>query len=244
MNLKSLLPGFVIVLVLLFTSCGTDEENLMLNFKLKYDNSPLIMFDEYTYPTGETFNITRFSFYISEVNLLSGGESTEVAEVEYIDLTMANIDSESSENGYNYVLRDTEGSSASEISFNIGLTDAMNNTVPADYSSNHPLALSGEYWSSWTSYIYIKIEGNIDLDGDGTLEQGVALHLGSSEVMREVQFSDLNNDGEFSLEINLKKVFENGDIYDIAANPRIHNLNQIDQANILVDNLTQSITNN
>lgn len=241
MSMKKIFYFIVAVSAIVFSSCGDDSSELTINFKLEYDGEPLVMFDEYNYPDGKTMNFTRFSFYISELNMIKDGTSSEVKDVDYIDLTMYNIDKEASEKGFDYIIRDLENIDFNGLSFNIGLTPAMNSTVPADYDSSSPLSLTSEYWLNWESYIFAKIEGNIDLDGDGSLETGVALHLGSDPILRNVQFDNMDGDSNVDILIDLKDVFDSGSIYDIETTPRIHSLSQIDQATELIDNLAQSI---
>ncbi|MBT8229803.1 MAG: hypothetical protein KJO50_06040 [Bacteroidia bacterium] len=238
--MKNLFYSIIALSALFLSSCGDDPTDLTMNFKLEYGGEPLVMFDEYSYPDGKTMNFTRFSFYISELAIIKDGNSTEIKDVDYIDLTMYNIDNEASETGYDYIIRDLEDVDFDAISFNIGLTPEMNSTVPADYNSSNPLSLSGEYWLNWESYIFAKIEGNIDLDGDGSLETGVALHLGSDPILRNIRFDNLDGDNEVDIVIDLKDVFDDGSVYDIASTPRIHSLSQIEQATELIDNLVQS----
>ncbi|NNE26105.1 MAG: hypothetical protein HKN09_04630 [Saprospiraceae bacterium] len=226
---------------LMFISCGEEEQELTLNFKLTYDGEPLVMFDNYTYPDGKTINFSRISFYISELELLSGGSSTELVDVDYIDLTMSNIDEDKSKDGYDYIIRNMDELNYDGIRFNIGLTPQMNATLPSEYDSSHPLALTSEYWVGWMSYIFAKIEGNMDFDGDGSLEQGIALHLGADAALRNIEINSLNSDNKINITLDLKDVFEQDSIYDIETTPRIHSLSHVNQTNELMDNMVKSI---
>ena len=226
---------------LMFISCGNDEQDLTINFKLTYDGEPLVLFTDYEYPSGKTINFTRVSFYLSEVELVSAGTATELIDVDYIDLTMSNIDESSSREGYDYVLRNMGELNYDGIRFNIGLTPEMNSTLPSQYDSSHPLALTSEYWVGWMSYIFAKIEGNMDFDNDGSLEQGIALHLGADAALRNIEISNLNNQENIDITIDLKDVFEQESIYDIEGTPRIHSLSHVNQTNELMDNLVRSI---
>jgi len=226
----------------MFASCGSsDIKELNINFKLEYDGEPLVFFEDVAYPDGRNFEFTRFSFYISEISLENESNSTLVKDVDYIDLTPSHSSLTAASEGYDYLLELPEKMSYQNVRFNIGLTDLQNDTKPEDYNSSSPLSLTGEYWSNWESYVYAKIEGRIDLDGDG-ISDGVALHLGSSEALRNVFLENLDSAEEVEITIDMKKVFErNGIIYDINATPRIHSLNQLDQTNILMDNLKAAI---
>ncbi len=230
-----------IVSILFFSCDNSDIDKLNINIKLEYDGAPLVFFEDVSYPDGRIFEFTRFSIYISEISLDNETNSTLIKDVDYLDLTASHSSLTSASEGFNYGLELSESMSFQKIRFNLGLTDEQNNSKPEDYNSSSPLALSGEYWSNWESYVFTKIEGRIDLDGDG-ISDGVALHLGSSEALRNLIFENLDSSGDIELTIDMKKVFErDGIIYDINATPRIHSLNQLMQTNILMDNLKAAI---
>ena len=116
-----------------------------------------------------------------------------------------------------------------------------------DYPQNHPLFFSGEYWDSWDSYIFFKIEGKADVDMDGTKETPIALHGGSNAAFRAKDFTM-----DFSVEaqktttlvftIDVKDIFDNnGTVYDLVETPQIHSLSQIPQTNELADNLKEAM---
>ena len=109
-----------------------------------------------------------------------------VRDVQFVNMTETLRNAGNSADGYTLFEGKTKLSALDRLRFNIGLTPEQNSTVPADYTSGSPLAMPGEYWLAWKSYIFLKIEGWIDLDGDGMAETGVALHLGSDEVMKSI----------------------------------------------------------
>ena len=110
------------------------------------------------------------------------------------------------------------------------------------------MSLSGEYWAAWNSYVFTKIEGKGDNNGDGTFDDPqIALHLGSNEALRTPQF-DKNihvHEGmatELDVIIDVQKIFDNGtSIYDILDSPSLHSLDQMTQINELSDNFQATI---
>ena len=241
MLLKKLLPLLFFVSIFQIYSCSNSDE-IVMNFKLEYDGQPLVVFDDYAYPTGEAFNISRFSFYISDIDIVEDNLVTKLKDVDYLDLTSSHIDLESSASGYDYIIEAEDLLDFTGIRFNTGLPSVLNNTVPADYPSSSALSLTSEYWESWNSYIFMKIEGNIDLDADGSLETGIALHLGSDDMLRTHQFDNLDGSKNVSFVIDLKDIFEsNGNLYDIATTPRIHSLTQINEAAFLMNNFQSGL---
>ncbi len=239
MKLNLLLALSIVATCLFFTSCG-DSSDYMANIKLEYDGEPLVMFEEVTYPSGQSLELTRVSFFLSDVTL-SGSENVNVVkEVDYLDLTAAHATSELASNGFDYKLIESEDE-YNTLSFNIGLTSAQNATVPEDYPSSNVLSNNGEYWSGWNSYVMMKIEGMIDLDGDGAREKGIALHLGTDEVTRS--FTTSVDSDKINITIDLKDVFDcGGEVHDIVNTPAIHNLAKLPEAIRLMDNLECAMT--
>lgn len=227
----------LISLSILLSSCGGDDNaKLNLVFKLNYDGDPLVMFQDLEYPNGETMQVKRVSFYLSDINVRDeAGITTKVSEVEYVDLTDSHIDMNSAVNGYSLDLGELDIEDYNRVSFTIGLSDEQNAGVPEDYSSDNPLSKSGDYWRSWNSYIYVKIEGHMDYNKNGVTDSGeaFALHLGTNEVKREFSSDVDKAEDAVNINIDVRKIFENNQgIYDIAEGSRLHNLDAETLANM------------
>jgi len=234
----------IIVYIIMFStllSCGDDERDISLNFKLEFDNEPLVMLDEYTFPSGELIKFTRFSFYISDLTVTSGMISSEVRDVDLINLTSSHSSLAAAKEGLSYQIKDVPDDPESSISLLLGVAADLNKNVPSDFTGDHPLANSGEYWIAWDSYIFFKIEGIVDLDGDGETETNVALHIGSDEASRTAKIA-VGDQDNIDINIDVNAIFQDGDdIFNIHENPQIHSLNQIDQANFLMDNFSKQL---
>ncbi len=231
----------VVVMGFLISGCKDDSLDVRVSMHLVYDGQPLVMLQDYTYPDGRKIQFTRFSMYLSDVRVFSGSESVELAEVDFVNLTASHADAASAAKGFLYKARSVELASIDAISFNVGLTEEQNGTVPADHGSGHPLANPGEYWVAWDSYIFAKVEGWMDLDDDGDAETGLALHMGSNDVRQEVMMSVDGSPSDIAIEIDLKTFFGQDNVYDIDANPQIHSLGQLPAAKELSDNLKSAI---
>ncbi len=233
-------------LIILLSSCSEDPKDVQLNFKLKYDGEPLVMLDEYVYPDGRPIKFTRVSFYLSDVQAIDDGQSQEILDVAMINLAESHATMGGANDGYTLLIEDQDIENLDAIRMNIGLTSEQNGKAPNDYDIDNPLSNTGEYWIGWESYIFAKIEGLIDMDRDGTTEKTFALHLGSDEIMRTITFDNINmnesDQYDLNFEIDVKNIFENGAVYDIETTPNIHSLNQINQANQLIDNWAQAFS--
>lgn len=234
----------VILMLLLFgTGCKEETTKIEIYLQLNYGGKPMAMQQSYSYPSGETFFLSRASFYLSELRVKDGNTTHPISTVEYVDLTHSHADIDGATEGHLVTSREIDTEQFDQFLFNVGLTEAQNKTVPADHPNDHPLAKSGEYWLAWNSYIFAKFEGFIDLDGDSQPETGVALHLGSDEAFVSQEFAYNSTEGRIVIKLHVDQVFEqNGEIYDIKTNPQIHSLSQLPAIRELAHNMSKAIT--
>ena len=244
MQTRSVCKAFLFVLIAFFASCGDDSQDVTLNFALNYGGEPLVMLDEYDYPSGESIKFTRVSFYISDLraNTVSNN-SVLLEDIDLINLSTSHSTREGAEEGFSFTVNDAVAEDVESYSFLLGVNPELNSSVPADFSSGHPLANSGEYWIAWDSFIFFKIEGILDTDNDGDFETNIALHVGSDAASREISFRSSDSSNE-SIDIDVRSIFESdGTVYNIQENPQIHSLFQLDKANFLIQNLAKQIDN-
>jgi len=214
-----------------------------LNIKLQYNGEPLVMFEPYSYPDGRAVDFTRCSFYTSEMQL----DETTINEVEFHNLTNSHSTPELASQGYNWTINDVLPGDYNNLSFNIGVPEVQNNMAPGDFPSGHPLAKPAENWFSWQSYIFLKVEGDIDFDSDEDLETKVALHTGSNEALRRIDLEYpiqvlKGETTEVNLVFDIYQLFNGTErIFPIEENPQIHSLDQLEAVKELSNNLTNSI---
>ena len=184
--------------------------------------------------------VSRVSLFIEDFNLI-GDETFTLIDRDYFTLTDDHLSSASAQEG-TLIFRGELEQDEYTASFNIGVSPEDNAKEPADFPSDNVLSNAAEYWPGWSSYIFAKVEGFIDLDGDGDEETGFALHMGADDAFRSVTISDKmvldENNTKLYIDINLENLFmNNGVMYDIAANPQIHSRDQNPLVIILSDNL-------
>ncbi len=248
--MRSCLYLFVLTIVLLTACQQNDLEEtgtIAINFQLKYDGEPLVMFDRYEYPNGMEFFFTRFNFYLSDLNIkAANGQPVLLKDIEFLNLSEDHDTAAKAAQGTTLLIRKIPLGTYNSIEFDMGVPADLNSQEPKDYSNDHPLAATGEYWDSWNSYIFSKTEGKLDTDGDGQADLGLAYHIGADETLRNV---DLNRDFAIevdgittvTIDIEMKRMFDDGTIiYDPLETAQIHSLTQINEAIILADNLQQS----
>ena len=241
-------PIAVLFLTLLLISCGDDTSQFDMNVKLSFDDAPLVIAKDFTYPDGRTIKFNRVSFFISDLRVSDGIESVELIEAQHINLTQSHLDAEAAERGFQVISESLDMPTISTATFNLGLTPAQNALTPNDYPVDSDLSNSAEYWIGWESYVFAKIEGLVDLDNDGNPESTFALHLGSDDIMRSITMEEIDQNGDtytLDIDIDLQNIFErNGDIFDIVETTNIHSLAQINEASFLIDNWQSAIQGN
>ncbi len=232
----------ILLLSILIIACGPDGENeTTVNFKLKYGTEDLVMFNNFDNDEGMMIRITDVKGFTSDFTLVAGDDSEVISEVKFLELGDAHSDADEAAEGYNWTI-DTELQNIDQVNFNIGIPNDLNETLPADYNSSSDLSRASEYWTNWGSYIYFKIEGNADFDGNGLFESGenIVLHLGTESAYRNVLLNKSINDNTIAIELDIEKVLSN---YDLEAMPTIHTaLNEAVRTNIdvLAENISKA----
>lgn len=240
----------LLMISMTYLSCGDDKSGNTQNedgsvemvLKVTYDGLPLVLSQDYVYPDGRAMFFSRFSFYMSELTLRTEDATASSDEVSYLRLGEAHTNASAAEEGLRFNLDGVKSADYVNVSFGIGVPAELNSMAPSDFLSSNDLSL-GEHWPGWNSYIFCKVEGRIDFDDDGVPETDFALHLGADEAFVNIELDrnfkvDDNQTTELIIPIELKNFFvNNGDIYDIESNPKIHSLSQQAQILELANNL-------
>jgi hypothetical protein len=188
---------------------------LMYNYN--FGASDFSLGQYYALATGEQVKFDIATFYISMPTILDDANVATPLTPEYI------------------IVRPGDGATtfdaieavqADRFVFNLGIDEATNTengangVQPSDFTDPaNPLApqVEGMYWAWASGYIFIKLEGNIDYDGDGQADATFKYHLGLNDLL-QVKDEMLQNSmtaGEnfdMTMTINLQEVFTNVDI--------------------------------
>ncbi len=174
-----------------------------LVFKARYDGAPLLMYTDIS--TGlsvhpKTLTFKKLEFFISKVIATKGDDLLDLLEVGYVTFTNL-TDATGAETGYKVTITDVPVGTYSKLQYGVGLPDAVNNTEPGDYSdSSNPLSLGANYWASWNSYIFCKIEGDASLTD--TTSAGFLYHAGVNGMYQTRSFDkEFTVDADASTEV-------------------------------------------
>lgn len=234
---------------LFIVACEDDDPvdiktgQLEIEFAIEYEGEPVVYFDPYYYEDSLLMGFSRVNFYFSDLTL----NDQMVEEIAFIDFESVSAPG-SATTALTHTIDDVEVGSYSDMSFSIGVPQRMNDNVPADFSSDHPLSKVSEYWEGWSSYIFAKFEGNLDLSGDGMRETGFSFHMGGNEVFRTLNVLDLPLEIEedetttVKIILELKELFKTGtdEYIDLTDTQGSHNANDLDFMKQWSDNYAQA----
>lgn len=248
---------FFLMLLGLFTSTSCKDDNggtlekvgdVNLKFKAFFGDDPLVMNQVYTYVDGTPIKFSKFQFYISNISLgQETGGIKEAVEVDLIDFTDSTDPTMAAE-GISMIGPDIPVGDYSVINFGVGVAADLNRTKPADYGNTHPLSETAHYWSGWESYIFTKIEGKLDLNGDGVFDdKSIVYHLGGDNAFRDAAFAkaftvseDATTTVNLDIDLNKLLVRSDSDYFDIVNNGPIHEDETL--VTYLVDNYSSAIS--
>ncbi|MFP5471030.1 MAG: MbnP family protein [Bacteroidia bacterium] len=181
--------------------------SLHLKFNHNFNGTAFELNKEYTDDFGNKFTFTRASMYLSKPQLKnSSGNNLQVSNQHY--LVHSNTETQ-----YMGHLNPT---TIIETTINIGLDAEANNSSPAKYDTDHPLAYQSPsmYWGTSLDYLFVVLEGRVDTDGDGTLDEGYTFHFGTDAYLNTISKGGLSiaieseKSAYLSVNINYAKFFE------------------------------------
>jgi hypothetical protein len=238
----------VFVLPFLTVKCSVEPVQpdctgvLNLIFKPIINSKPFIINNVYEL-NGKKVRFSKLQFYSSSIlTKILGNECNTNDEVIFVDLTTLD-DSLKATKGFSTYLKNRAPGNYSSISLGLGVNPVLNAKTPIDFPSSNPLSKSEEYWSGWKSYVFFKLEGLMDKDGDGTFETGITYHTGSDEagytVTLPVKYSFDSVNGFIIFDLDVNKLLKD---FDFNTLNKIENLTQKDDMKKLMLNLTSALS--
>lgn len=220
------------------------EGVLNMNFKPTINNQPFVS-NKVFLINGKKVRFSKFQFYASAIPIIEIGSTPNCNDdnnIIFVDLTALD-DSIKSLNGATATFLKTSVGNFQSISVGLGLGLVLNNKTPSDFPSTNPLSKTEEYWSSWKSYIFFKLEGLMDKDGDGTFETGITYHTGSTDASTSTKFIkniEITSKGTtLNFDLDMNKLLMG---FDFSTLNKIENLTQKEDMKKLMMNLSTALT--
>lgn len=242
----------LLAVVFLLWNCteeaAVEKADITLTFKGVFDDQPLTMLsDVYSYEDDMKLKFQLIQYYLSDL-VLDQSNAIESAH-QLVDIASINFGEMYSENlaleGLQVTIPDIPVGNYDRLRYGLGVAPDFNATGPADYEIGHPL--SDNYWSWAMGYVFFKIEGNADLEGQGDFSEKLTFHIGTNEMYRSVTAT---GNFEHSLDRPLALTFEldvyrllvdgEGEYLNFRETPIDHTNNRV-LGNKLADNLVEAI---
>jgi hypothetical protein len=212
----------VAVFTLSFAACEKDsgptvaKEKFKITFRALYDGKALEKYKNYAYGDA-VLSFDRFSTYVSDLSLLKGAEKVKLSDIEMVNFTP----DLAPDNKAIPVVFEYEAPVGvyTGLQIGYGVRADLNAKSPAAFPPNHPLYLENEYWSDWNSYLFTRLAGRFDLNGDGVPEVNLFYDTGSDAMYATAQINqsiDISASAAVTVEIDLKNLFlSNGQLLDL-----------------------------
>jgi hypothetical protein len=131
------------------------------------------------------------------------------------------------------------------LNFNVGVDSVTNSQDEIDFAAwpaDHPLSAQtpSMVWNWNTGYIFLKFEGRIDLDSDGTFDEDLVYHIGLNKFLMDVSLTahtDITDASEqIMVSYDVAKVLEGID-FSVEGNWDTHTMNNMPLATQIAANV-------
>ena len=145
------------------------------------------------------------------------------------------------------VVGDFPISNVAKIDYFVGVDATNNAQTEQDFTSrgsNDPLGLQDPamHWNWNTGYKFLRVDGEVDTDGDGTVDTPIAYHIGSNPLLTILVQGNYPIEGGknvMTFTLNLNEFFRG---IDIKTEVDTHTGNNLALAQRLVANMSTAIT--
>ncbi|MEQ8705533.1 MAG: hypothetical protein RIC19_16520 [Phaeodactylibacter sp.] len=129
------------------------------------------------------------------------------------------------------------------VNFFVGVDPTNNSQSEGDFTSRNaddPLSIQfpAMHWNWNSGYRFLRIDGQVDTDGDGEVDESMAFHLGTANMLQNVSVTAHKDveDGSnmLHLQFDLAKLFEG---IDLSTDYSTHTMNNPELAAAVRDNI-------
>jgi hypothetical protein len=240
-NMKNYFFYSFALLALAFSSCKEKETttSYTMSFTPTFNNVQLDSKDFYAVGTASC-QFTRFTLFLSDLILVAeDGSEQLLSEVEFLNF---NQDTDPTTLMETIKLNfEVPNGKYKALKLGYGVKPSLNAKKPSDFPVNHILAQeAGQYWDSWQSYIFMKIEGKGSSASYPNIN--MSYHCGANPVyisdVKNISLDLAGDDLQTEFVLDLAKLFEkNGTWYDVGGSPATHSISDLKVATELMSRL-------
>ncbi|MCP4728760.1 MAG: cytochrome C peroxidase, partial [Roseibacillus sp.] len=174
--------------------------------------------------SGETIELSRLAYLLSDLRLLGRGNSTSSGTWLSRNNWFAHVDASRPGGISRLHLGDLPRRTYTVLQFQVGLDQETNEADPSLHPADHPLNpnLNNLHWTPQGGYIFLAMEGHLRNGGN---TGGFAYHLGNSwnrtviSLPLSLEFTDPVT---IAIDVHLDRLFNGDEPLQIAANPSTH----------------------
>ena len=207
-SFRILLATILVPALVVISGCDSNVEDdstmLSFDFDPTVGGTPLVAGSQTYSINGRATTIESARFYVSEITLLKSDGSEVVlpattplttvardasgADVPFTvdqEIVLVKSDLGTSE----YAIGAADNGSYSGIRFKVGIDGLANKVDASQIAASHPLAVQTDkanHWSWNSGFIFLRVDGKVDSDGDGTPESQYDVHLGTGNFLKTV----------------------------------------------------------
>jgi hypothetical protein len=220
--MNNLLKYWIFCAVVVIAGCGEelptiDPGVVNVNYRAFYRSEPLVMNKAYDY-NGKKIRFSRFSFFVSDAFTIQIPNNSPLDDyAALIDFTNMD-DTIKAKAGVNSSVKNVKSCKCT-FTMGLGVDSVQNAKKPKDYPSSNPLSDGGNYWDDWNSYIFSKLEGLMDKDGDGRFETPFTIHTGGNSAFRVsnrylIEFDEADK-ADLKLTVDVFNLLKNIDLFTV-----------------------------
>lgn len=182
---------------------------LKVNFTYKFGSEDLTKGNVYM-ANGTAVSFDAVQFYVAQPRVATDGTAELTDEIFFISFDNQSLQMPNLSIGHKHMLM-----------FGLGVDSVTNRTIQPsdpDLPTGAPLGPQSPtmHWGWDNGYIFFKIDGKVDTDGDDTPETGMELHIGKDINFKTVAF-EIHTDAleqlvEANVKVDISKAFEGVDI--------------------------------
>jgi hypothetical protein len=216
----------LVFLLLPVLGCSTGDADVEVIPVLEWEGQALSL-NQDALRNGQSLRFTEISFYLSDAHVLQGNSKSNP---QGIDLFKNGLGS--------FWVAVPQAINPDTFYFSLGVPGSLNDStgslaIPAwQYGDEHPLsAAQNMYWSWKPGYVFMKLEGRIDLDGDGqyvSAGETFSIHTGLNSLLRTLSLANPSSQlaPKYALKIDLARLFDGYDLQGAGLN--VHAMNAQD----------------
>ncbi len=236
-------------LISFFFGCTNEtspNDLISVRTKATYDGKPLILYNWVDYPQGFKIRFQTVDIMIKGFNLSDATHTIHSTDSVFV-LHYINDNENDAKNGIVNRFQVNEGQ-YNNLNFILGVDSLINLKKPEDFPSNSILSNHYYYWDVWSSFIFMKIEGQYDINGDGNFDGTFTYHTGKNDFYKTfnipvdiiAQKGSLN---EIVLDIDIKNILAaDGDFIDVNKNPTSHKQQDLPTLLKIFNHLSKAVT--